>query len=130
MPYNFWWTAPSGGVPIISIANYGITFNSGAIEMLGRPQAVLIGYDEENRVLGIKPLQDSEAAHPKAFRFIERERQGYVRIGCKDFVKLLASRTERDFTMTTRYAARRLDESDNLFIVALDRPLDTESDHE
>ncbi len=125
MPYSFWWTAPTGGVPIVSIASYGITFSAGAIEMLGKPEAVLIGFDEKNGVVGVKPLRDAEVQNPKAFRFMERERQGYVRIGCKDFVKVLSSRTGIDFTDTVRYAAK-MDDSEPLLIVDLDKPLDTE----
>lgn len=123
--YSFWWTAPTGGVPIVSIASYGITFSNGAIEMLGKPEAVLIGFDEKNGVVGVKPLQGAETQNPKAFKFMERERQGYVRIGCKDFVKVLSSRTGIDLTGTTRYAAK-LDDSEALLIVDLNKPLDAE----
>lgn len=124
MSHKFWWTAPVGGLPIVSIAAFGITFSSGAIEMLGRPEAILMGFDEENKALGIKPLHGRETEHPKAFAFMERlRRQNYIRIGCRDFVKVLSNRTGRDFSSTTRFAAR-WESTENLMIVDLTDPLD------
>ena len=51
--YNFIWLPPSAGAPIVSIASYGISFNSAVIEMLGRPTHVMIGFDEQNQLIGV-----------------------------------------------------------------------------
>ena len=49
----------------------------------------MIGYDD-NKVVGLR-LYRSVKRKTKMFSFIERERNGYIRIGSRDFVKYLAT---------------------------------------
>ncbi len=123
MKYNFMWASPSAGAPIVSIASYGISFNAAVIDLLKRPHSVGIGFDEQNKVIGIMPLSYEEAHEIKAFPFAQRERNGYVRIGNKDFVRYVANKAGLDLRRAVRYAAS-WDDEENMLIVELDKPLD------
>lgn len=123
MEYNFVWTAPSGGAPVVSIASYGITFNSVVIDMMHKPNKIMIGYDDSKKVVGVKAIYRKEEENEKCFPFIERERNGYVRIGSKDFVKYLSNRTGLDFKNSTRYIGV-WDEEQNLLTINLMEPMD------
>lgn len=115
MEYSFLWTAPSAGAPLVSIASYGITFNSLVIDMLKRPAKVLLGFDEKNMVIGVRPIQE-EDEDPRAYRFAEKERLGMVRIGNKDFLKYVASKSGIDFKKMKKYIANWDGENEILII--------------
>jgi hypothetical protein len=123
MSYNFIWSAPSAGAPIVTIASYGITFNNTVIELMGRPEKVLIGYDDDKKVVGVKPLGKDEVQNPRGFPFASRERSGYVRIGNKDFVKYLSKKNDVDYSRAVRYFGD-WDEDEQLLVIDLNSPLD------
>ncbi|MBA2131965.1 hypothetical protein [Capillibacterium thermochitinicola] len=123
MEFNFVWTTPSGGAPVVSIASYGITFNNVVIEMMHRPKKIMIGYDDKKKVVGFKAIYTSEEENEKCFPFTERERNGYVRIGIKDFVKYISNRTGLDFKNSTRYIGV-WDEEQKLLTINLKEPMD------
>ncbi|HYF82399.1 MAG TPA: hypothetical protein VEB00_05150 [Clostridia bacterium] len=123
MKYSFLWSTPNARAPIITIAPYGITFNSATVELLGKPKRLMIGYDEKSKVVGMKPINDD--ANSKSFEFIKKERNGYVRIGNKDFIKYLINKKEIDFKIrnTYKYIAD-WDSDDELLIIDLTNPMD------
>lgn len=123
MEYNFIWSTPSAGAPIVSIASYGITFNNAVIEILKRPDRIMIGYDDDNKIIGIKPLYEDDELNSRSFTFMERERNGYVRIGNKDFIKYLSNKTRVDYSKAVRYFGD-WDEKEEILIVNLNNPLD------
>lgn len=120
MEYNFVWTNPSAGAPIVSIASYGITFNSATIEMLKKPRNILIGFDTNAKVIGVKPIDDE--TNPKAYDFAEKERKGYIRIGNRDLIKYISSQIGIDYSKSIRYLAN-WDENEQILIVDLMKPL-------
>jgi uncharacterized protein YdhG (YjbR/CyaY superfamily) len=124
--YNFIWLPPSAGAPIVSIASYGISFNSAVIEMLGRPTHVLIGFDEQNQLIGVKPVPEG-AEEPRSYKFAERERQGTIRIGNKDFLKYISSKSAIDLRKTSRYLATWDNENQVLVIDLKSTSLDNMS---
>jgi len=123
MEYKFIWSTPSAGAPIVSIASYGITFNNAVIEILKRPKKIMIGYDDDKKIIGVKPLYEEDQFNARSFDFIDRERNGYVRIGNKDFIKYLSNRTGIDFTKSVRYFGD-WDEKEEILIVDLNSPLE------
>ena len=129
MTYSFVWSTPSSRAPIVSVASYGITFNSSVIELMKRPEGVMIGFDENNKVVGIKPLCDNEEAISKGFLFASKERKGYVRIGNKDFIKYVSKKTGKDFSTAVRYIGD-WDENEQILIVDLNKPLDSTDEEE
>lgn len=120
MAYDFVWSSPSSGAPIISIAKYGITFNSASIDLLNKPAKIQIGYDNNEKVIGVKPAENSQQ---NAFTFAEKDKKGYIRIGNIDFVKYVANKAGIDITKTTRYAAEWND-IEGALIIDLKKPID------
>ncbi len=121
MDYNFRWSAPYAGAPIVSIASYGFTFNSSVIDMLGKPNRVMIGYDDSLRTIGIKPIDDD--SDKRAYDFIKKERRGYIRISNRDFIKYIAASTGISFNKAIRYIAT-WDNNKEVLILKLDEPMD------
>lgn len=75
------------------------------------------------KVVGFKAIYTSEEENEKCFPFTERERNGYVRIGIKDFVKYISNRTGLDFKNSTRYIGV-WDEEQKLLTINLKEPMD------
>jgi len=87
------WFNPDLGTPMVSMAEYGLTFNRAAVETLGRPWKVGLGFDKENRRIVVRPIRsetDDGEMVSRGLPFAERERDGYVRISSKDFVRFVA----------------------------------------
>jgi len=103
MKYNFNWSTVSGGAPYVTISQTSIAFNSVSIEKLGNPEKVDVGFDEESCIIGIKP--HSEPSPSKPFVFADKIKNGWVRIGCRDFVKYLQTLTGASFKPAKKYIA-------------------------
>jgi len=114
MNYSFNWSAVSGGAPYITISSLGISFNSVSIEKLKNPEKILIGFDEENMMLGIKEYQGEENTKP--YEFASRVKQGWIRIGCKDFINYLTTLAKFDFSKATKFTAE-FDKDTNMLLV-------------
>jgi len=102
MSYNFNWSIVSGGAPYVTIASLGISFNSAAVSKLGNPEQIIVGFDEDRFVLGIKAYSGEPS---KPYEFASRVRNGWIRIGCKDFVSYLERLTNMDFSTAKRFIA-------------------------
>ncbi|MFZ5353972.1 MAG: hypothetical protein ACOZCL_14800 [Bacillota bacterium] len=130
MKFNFQFFGPSSGAPIVSIASYGITFNSSAIEMLKKPKRILIGFDVSKKVLGFIPVEkDEDDPAGRSYAFAERERNGVIRISNKDFLMYVSNKTGVDFSKSVKYAADWLEE-ERTMVIELNSPLDSGSDTE
>lgn len=77
---------PRKAVIIVSMANYGLTFSQAAVETLGNPGHIILGFDKRNLVIVVKPVDESEA---RRIPFIEKKKNGCVRINSKEFVRML-----------------------------------------
>lgn len=104
MKYNFNWSAVAGGAPYITFSSLGIAFNSVSIEKLKTPEKIIVGFDEDNCVLGVKAYENEQGVKP--YEFASRVKNGWIRIGCKDFIKYLQSITDLDFTVSKKYIAK------------------------
>lgn len=93
--YNFDFDYVSAGAPIVTLSKFGIGFNRLAREALGYPEKVKIGYDKENKVIGVKSLIGE--TNSKTYEFELKERSGWVRIGCKSFILNLSKTVNLDF---------------------------------
>lgn len=124
MKFKFIWSTPSSGAPIVSIASYGLTFNASAIELLKKPEKVLLGFDQTAKVIGVKPVTaEDEAEGTKGFTFAKRERSGYIRISNKDFIQYVSNKVGIDLTKTTRFSAD-WDEDEQVLIIDITKPID------
>jgi len=114
MNYNFNWSAVSGGAPYVTISSLGIAFNSTSIERLGNPEKIVVGFDDSQCVIGVKPYDGDLSIKP--YEFSPRIRNGWIRIGCRDFVKYLQTLTGISFSTSKRYTAKYDAESGILII--------------
>ena len=117
MNYNFDWTAVSGGSPFITISKYGIAFNSVAISKLNTPEKILIGFDEERFVLGIKEYRGEENTRP--YEFARRIKSGWIRVGCAEFIKYLQTISDFNFIDEAKRYTPIFDKETNTMIVEL-----------
>jgi hypothetical protein len=85
--FEFEWFNKELGANTVTVAEYGLLFNRAATETLGRPEMVLLGFDKNNLVIGIKPITQDHPEASSGFVYIERERSGQVRINSKDFIR-------------------------------------------
>jgi hypothetical protein len=125
------WFDPEIGTPMISLAEYGLTFNRAAVEVLRRPWKIMLGFDKANKNIVVRPIsrecKDPEV-QSKGLPFAERERDGYVRISSKDFVRFVARFCpELNLDKTVRYLAI-WDKGSGLMQIDMNRPVDTPSD--
>jgi hypothetical protein len=118
MNFNFNWSAVSGGAPHVTISLLGISFNSVSISKLGNPDKIVVGFDEEKFALGIKAYKNELNA--KAYKFAGRSRDGWIKIGCRAFIKRLQELTDIDFSTAQRYTAT-FDAEKNILIVRVKR---------
>lgn len=128
--FEFEYFNPALGAITVSIAEYGLTFSKAAVEVLGRPQYIMLAYDKNKRIVGVVPVEEGEN---KKIEFISKIKNGYVRINTKDFVRFLMKHFPDAPQMfgnkATRYFSYWDDELEVL-IVDLKRPLDQQSEEE
>jgi len=128
--FEFEYFNPALGAITVSIAEYGLTFSKAAVEVLGKPQYVMLAYDKNKRIVGVIPVDETE---DKKIEFISKMKNGYVRINNKDFVRFLMKHFPDAPQMfskkSNRYFSYWEDESSAL-IVDLKRPLDQQNNEE
>lgn len=119
------WYNPQVGAAVVSIANYGITFSSGAVEALGNPRHIMLGFDDENKCIVVKPCDDTQK---ERIEFASKKRDGYVRISNKDFIRFILSRTDnlQIGNRAVKYLGK-WDKDNDLFYVCLDAPLNKQT---
>lgn len=103
MSFNFDWNYVSSGAPYVTISYNGLAFNSPSINLLGEPDEIVVGFDEKAMAIGVKDAGDME--NVKRYKFKSRIKNGWVRIGCKDFVKYLSDISGIDFNPAKKYIA-------------------------
>jgi hypothetical protein len=115
MSFNFNWNAVSGGAPYVTLSTISIAFNSVSIAKLGNPEKVVVGFDEDQCAIGVKAYSGEE--NIKAYDFANKVKNGWVRIGCRDFIKYLSTITGMEFYPAKRYVARFDAKEDVLFVL-------------
>ena len=118
MNYNFDWNIVSEGAPYVTISKLGIAFNMVSIKKLGSPKFVMLGFDEDQMVIGVKAAEEVDYNDRNIYQFSERIKNNWVRIGCKDFVKYLEKLSGVSFSKAVRYMAD-FDPDDSLLIIKI-----------
>jgi len=111
---------------MVSMAEYGLTFNRAAVEALGKPSGVRLGFDKVHKKIVVKPVDEVSEGEEKtsALPFAERERDGYVRISNKDFIRFVVRYCpELNLRKSVRFTAI-WDEAEGLMEVDINRPVD------
>jgi hypothetical protein len=87
--------------PMISIqASGSIQFNRAAHELLGNPKALKLLYDEENKLIGFRPVSEDEASSYKLHKTVNAERYGFS-------LKAFANYFGIPLTESRRFEARK-----------------------
>ncbi|MBR6475260.1 MAG: hypothetical protein IKS98_07395 [Lachnospiraceae bacterium] len=115
MNYNFDWNIVSEGAPYVTISKLGIAFNMASIKKLGSPEYVMLGFDADQMVIGVKAAVEIHDGDKNVYSFKERIKNNWVRIGCKDFVKYLEKLSALSFAKAIRYIADF--DSENLLLI-------------
>jgi len=101
MGYSFRWSSVELETPmLISISKLGISLNLTSINAIGSPEKVIIGFDEEAKVLGVAAASLDTPKDIKTYSLCTESRKGnaWIRIGCKNFIKYLTQQTGNDFS--------------------------------
>ena len=114
MNFNFDWNYVSAGAPYVTVSELGLAFNVPAITILKKPEDVVIGFDEANLTIGVKSAENME--NVKSYKFCSRINNGWVRIGCKDFVKYLSAISGIMFSPAKKFIAKMDQEQQILYI--------------
>jgi len=121
---NAWqWFGLARGMPSVSVADYGLTLNAAAAELLGEPAFLAVGLNPERRLLALRPLSAEDVDGVKSpLPFPGRSRGDIIRINSRDLV-----RTLRHYLMLDESAGRylcRWDDNDRLLVVDFNVRLD------
>ena len=118
MKFNFDCNYLAAGAPYITISELALGFNAPSISLLGNPEEVIIGFDDQTMTIGVKKYDGNE--NVKSYKFYSRMKNGWVRIGCKEFIKYLSSLTGLEFSPAIRYIAKYDEQEEILYISVLD----------
>lgn len=118
MAYNFDFSYLKNGSPIVTLSAFGIAFNKGAIDVLGKPAQVIIGYDQENRAIGVRGRGEDSTI--PSYEFASRIKNDWIRIGAKDFMKYLSRTSGIDFLSKSKQFVAEFDDKTQTLIVIID----------
>lgn len=118
MAYNFDFTYLKNGSPIVTLSSFGIAFNKGAIESLGTPEQIIIGFDPDACAIGIQ-ARDEETTAP-SYEFARRIKNDWIRIGAKDFMKHLSRVSGIDFLTKSKQFMADFDPKTKTLVVVVD----------
>ena len=105
------------GAPIVTLGSTGLAFNAISRKLLGYPENIDIGYDEAANAIGICAHRDECTEKP--YEFETRQKDGWVRISCRDFMRYLAKKNHLDFTKAKQFIPE-YDPSTEMLIVIVD----------
>lgn len=118
MAYNFDFSYLKNGSPIVTLSSFGIAFNKGAIESLGAPDQVIIGYDSEQQAIGVRARGDDTTS--PCYDFAPRVKNDWIRIGAKDFIKYLSKVSGIDFMTKAKQFIAEYDSETQTLVVVVD----------
>ena len=117
MDFNFDWNYVAAGAPYVTISELGLAFNSPAITLLNNPEDVVVGFDKDRLAIGVMDAKGNPDV--KSYKFYSRLNHGWIRIGCKDFVKYLSSISGISFSPAKKYLAN-FDDNKKILYITLD----------
>lgn len=116
--FHFDFSYLKNGSPIVTLSSFGIAFNKGAIEALGTPDQVIIGFDSNACAIGVR-AKGEDTTSP-AYDFARRIKNDWIRIGAKDFMKHLAKVSGIDFLTKAKQFIAEFDPETETLIVVID----------
>ncbi len=118
MAYNFNFSFLKNGNPVVTLSSFGIAFNKGAIEALGTPEEIVIGFDQKACAIGVRRKGEDETS--PSYEFARRIKNDWIRVGAKDFMKYLAKASGIDFLSKSKQFVAEFDLETETLIVVVD----------
>lgn len=81
-------------IPKISITENGVTFNKGVVGALGSPKYIQLLFDEENKLMAVKPCTDAKEKNKVAF--CKNEKSKNVRLNHTSLKKYIENMLKVD----------------------------------
>lgn len=101
----------------MTLGKYGISVNAVCISWLGNPDRVEMGYDEVKHAIAIRPYSGN--LDVPSFEFAKRAKEGWIRIGCKDFMRFLSSSTNIDFVTKSKQFIPSYNKEANTLVITV-----------
>lgn len=111
---NIEWYDATKSLPIITVANYGLTLNTTAAEILKGTERVKLGISTDCKKIYLKSVPGTELG---SFAFSDiTDKTKNVRISCKEFIQFLSVRCNLNVNESEKYYAFWDVENESLFI--------------
>ncbi|WP_075876175.1 hypothetical protein [Merdibacter massiliensis] len=114
----FTWVTSSTAAPVVTISENAITLNAAAASYFNDIRYVMVGIDEENHQLAIRPIQRRELdlhLHPQDVLYKITVGKGYARVTNKAVVKQIQTVFHDD--LDGRKLPAHFDEKNHLLII-------------
>lgn len=108
------WTI-SHKVPSVTITKNTLNFNKYAVECFQDTRYLQIGFLHEELKVAFRKI-DEPSEEDYFYTFKDREKDGWVRISCKEFIAYLSSYVFYDFETSKRFLLLKDNESDLYYI--------------
>lgn len=115
------WYDYSAGVPYASVAEYGITLNNAAVKFFDNTNYIAIGANPKTLIIAIKKTTEDDS---RRIDFASKNKKGYVRINCKDFIKSINPQLPENVRIGKQARRFVATWSNDILIVHLDQPMD------
>jgi len=119
---DFEWYYPNSELLKVSISDTSITFYNETVEAMGTPKYILLGFNEDNKVIGVKAC---ETQVDNSLAFSLKQKNSYIRINDIKFIRFIKSRLGEghiEKSKQQRYSAKWDKEKEILYIF-LEKPL-------
>lgn len=126
--YQFDFSFVRSGAPIVTLSATGLAFNSVVRSMLHFPEKIDIGYDEAANAIGVCAHRDEHGGKPYVFE--GRQKDGWVRISCRDFMRYLSAKTGIDFSKAIQFIPQYLEDEKMLVVIVDNQHMKTTKSEE
>ncbi len=125
---NITWVDLNKGFPSVTIARYGITFNSSATEIINKFELARVGYQKTEKTLVIAMANTDDFADCNISEgwFPVKDKvtsHGYFRLNNKDLVRIIAKYVDLNMSKKNRFMAK-WDESKKFIVADMTRKIE------
>lgn len=114
------WFDATKTLPTVTIANYGITLNTTAAEILKGTERIKLGLDSSCKKIYLKKVPSYEEG---SFAFTDiNEKNRNIRISCKEFIQFLSVKCNLNTSESEKYYVI-WDEENNSLVVDLSKKI-------
>ena len=86
---TFEWYNPNKDILKVSITSSGITFYKEVIEAMGSPEYILLGYNDDEKIIAVKVCGNDDE---NKIKFNSKRNNSYIRICDKKFIRFIETK--------------------------------------